>query len=106
MVQEHTRRLAAVWFADISGYTALSGRDEDAALAVVAELQALSTSLVEHHSGRIVKFIGDAVLATFDGTAICIAVHVGEIGGLEGGIRWREWRGENDVLAIDRRVRP
>jgi eukaryotic-like serine/threonine-protein kinase len=104
MVQEHTRRLAAVWFADISGYTALSGRDEDAALEVVAELQALSTTHVESHGGRIVKFIGDAVLATFEstdsairtalelqtafrasdvvglhGTAICIAVHVGEI---------------------------
>ena len=52
MVQEHTRRLAAVWFADISGYTALSGRDEDAALAVVAELQALSTRRVESHGGR------------------------------------------------------
>ena len=104
MVQEHTRRLAAVWFADISGYATLSGRNENAALAVVAELQALSTTHVESHGRRIVKFIGDAVLATFEstdsairtalelqtafrasdvvgvhGTAICVAVHVGEI---------------------------
>ena len=31
MSQEHTRTLAAVMFADMVGFTALMGRDEDAA---------------------------------------------------------------------------
>ena len=58
-------RLAAIWFADIVGYTDLSARDEDLALRLVAELQTTSEREVAAHSGRIVKFLGDAVLATF-----------------------------------------
>lgn len=59
------RRLAAVWFADIVGYTALSSRDEDAALAVVAAFQRIADEVVSQHSGRVVKYIGDAALAEF-----------------------------------------
>ena len=104
MTTERTRRLAAVWFADIVGYTELSSRDEDGALAVVDELQRLAREEVESHGGRIVKFQGDAVLTVFDSTdaalraalalqesfsaseivqekgcALRIGVHVGEI---------------------------
>jgi len=39
MSTEGKHRLAAVWFADIVGYTDLSSRDEKAALRVVNELQ-------------------------------------------------------------------
>ncbi|MFC1575331.1 adenylate/guanylate cyclase domain-containing protein [Gemmatimonadota bacterium] len=66
MAEEHHRRLAAVWFADIVGYTALSERDGDAALRLVAELQAISEREVASRSGRVVKYVGDAVLATFE----------------------------------------
>lgn len=59
------RRLAAVYFADLVGYTALSARDEAAALALVALLQRLGRELVAAHGGRIVKFVGDALLAEF-----------------------------------------
>jgi class 3 adenylate cyclase/tetratricopeptide (TPR) repeat protein len=62
------RHLAAVWFADVVGFTELSGRDENAAFAVVGMMQAESTRIVEARGGRIVKFIGDAVLVTFDST--------------------------------------
>lgn len=66
MAKERVRRLAAVWFADIVGYTSLSARDEDAALAVVDEFQAASRAAVQAHGGRIVKFVGDAVLVVFE----------------------------------------
>jgi len=66
MPEESNRRLAAVWFADIVGYTTLSERDEDAALRLVAELQAIANREVAAHSGRVVKFVGDAVLAVFE----------------------------------------
>lgn len=59
------RRLAAVWFADLVDYTRLAAEDEDAALELVADLQAAAKSVVERHAGRIVKFVGDAVLAEF-----------------------------------------
>lgn len=60
-----TRRLAALYFADIVGYTSLSARDEPAALGQVEILQAVAGREVEGHGGRIVKYAGDAVLAEF-----------------------------------------
>ena len=65
MNQPRIRRLAAVWFADVVGYTSLSAKDEDAALAVIDELQTCSRRSTQDR-GRIVKFMGDGVLAVFD----------------------------------------
>ena len=63
------RRLSAVWFADIVGYTELSSRNEPAALHLVSILQALARTIVEHEfEGRVVKYMGDAVLAEFSST--------------------------------------
>jgi class 3 adenylate cyclase/tetratricopeptide (TPR) repeat protein/TolB-like protein len=59
------RRLSAIWFADIVGYTRLSSTDENTALLLVTVLQQLAREQVAAHAGRIVKFIGDAVLADF-----------------------------------------
>ena len=59
------RRLAAVWFADIVGFTTLAERDEDAALETVAAFQAAARKAVEGRGGRVVKFLGDGALAEF-----------------------------------------
>ncbi len=59
------RRLAAIWFADIVGYTTISSHDEPAAFQLVEMLQRLARDAVAAHEGRIVKFIGDAVLTEF-----------------------------------------
>jgi class 3 adenylate cyclase len=64
-MQEIDRRLAAVWFADIVGFTPLADRDEDAALETVAEFQATARNAVESRGGRVVKFLGDGALAEF-----------------------------------------
>ncbi len=63
-----SRRLAALWFADLAGYTALSSVDEDQAMALVERLQEATRGVVPAHDGRIVKFVGDAVLAEFPST--------------------------------------
>lgn len=62
------RRLAAVWFADIVGYTALSSQDENAALDLVSILQEVAQRIIAEHEGHLVKFIGDAVFAEFTST--------------------------------------
>ena len=67
-MEQPKRRLSAVWFADLVGYSALSTRDEPAALRLVETLQALAREVVASYEGRIVKFIGDAVLAEFSST--------------------------------------
>jgi adenylate cyclase len=62
---ELARRLAAFWFADIAGFTALSARDERAALNAVEALRASAREHIERAGGRLVKVSGDAVLAEF-----------------------------------------
>src|SRR5439155_26390756 len=65
-------RLAAVWFADVAGYSARAAEDECGALQLIEILQALSREIVGRYEGRIVKFIGDAVLAEFPSTALAV----------------------------------
>ena len=57
--------LAAVWFADLVGYTALSETDEGEALRTVNRFQAIVRAVVQTHGGRVVKFLGDGALAEF-----------------------------------------
>jgi class 3 adenylate cyclase/TolB-like protein len=71
-VHEPARHLAAVWFADIVGYTALSSRDEDAAIRLVALLEESARAEIERHGGTLVKSLGDGVLARFPSTASAI----------------------------------
>jgi class 3 adenylate cyclase/TolB-like protein len=65
-------RLAAVWFADIVGYTRLAAEDNDRALEIVAAFQDLSRAEIADHGGRLVKFIGDAALAEFPSTSAAV----------------------------------
>jgi adenylate cyclase len=64
--------LAALWFADIAGYSARAAEDEHGALQLVEILQALSRSTVHRYEGRVVKFFGDAVLAEFSSTEMAV----------------------------------
>ncbi len=48
--------LAALWFADIAGYSELAAEDEWGALELVEILQTLSRSTVQRYEGRVVKF--------------------------------------------------
>jgi adenylate cyclase len=57
---------AAIWFSDLRGFTRLS-RNLNAS-ELVAELNRYFTAVVDavnQHSGEVLKFIGDAVLAVF-----------------------------------------
>jgi adenylate cyclase len=63
-----SRRLVAVWFADIVGYSARAAEDETGALRLVEILQTLSRETVRRYGGRVVKFLGDAVLTEFPST--------------------------------------
>ncbi|HET6362493.1 MAG TPA: adenylate/guanylate cyclase domain-containing protein, partial [Gemmatimonadota bacterium] len=59
------RRLAAVWFADIVGFTELSSRDEDAAMKLVELFQTVTRRAIAERGGTVVKFLGDGGLAVF-----------------------------------------
>lgn len=59
------RKLAAVWFADVVGYTSVSAEDEAGALELVSILQEVADRVVTERDGRVVKFIGDAAMTEF-----------------------------------------
>lgn len=62
------RRLAAVWFADLVGYSSLSATDEGAALALLDVFHATARKIIDAGGGRLVQFIGDAAFAEFTST--------------------------------------
>ncbi len=66
------RYLAAIWFADLVGYSRLASEDEPAALRLVELLQRTALEVVEAFSGRLVKSAGDAVLAEFSSTGSAV----------------------------------
>lgn len=59
------RRLAAIMFVDIVGFTALSQRNEERALALLEEYRGLLRPLFSTHNGKEVKTIGDGFLVEF-----------------------------------------
>ena len=62
---EAHRRLAAIMFTDMVGYTALAQRNESLSLALVDEQRRLIRPILNKHNGREVKTIGDALLLEF-----------------------------------------
>ncbi|MGI9383622.1 MAG: adenylate/guanylate cyclase domain-containing protein [Methyloligellaceae bacterium] len=60
-----TRKLAAILYADVVGYSRLTGADEEGThRTVVAYLDAMA-EMVSEHGGHVVHYAGDAVLAEF-----------------------------------------
>jgi adenylate cyclase len=60
-----TRRLAAIMFTDIAGYTAMTQEDEAGALRLLRDQNELIGPVLEAHKGRRVKSIGDGLLIEF-----------------------------------------
>ncbi len=59
------RKLAAVMFTDIAGYTALMSKDEQKALALLEKNRELQKSLAKKHNGEFLKEMGDGTLLCF-----------------------------------------
>jgi len=64
-----TRRLVAVFAADVEGYSRLMGTDEVGTLRGLTERRAILDRFIGEHRGRIANTAGDSVLAEF-GSAV------------------------------------
>ena len=60
-----TRRLAAIMFTDIAGYTELSAYDEEKALRLIEKQRELLKPIVLEYEGHWLKEIGDGLLLSF-----------------------------------------
>ena len=59
------RKLAAIMFTDIAGYTALSAKDETKALELLDTQKQILTPIIEEFNGTLHKEMGDGLLFTF-----------------------------------------
>lgn len=59
------RKLAAVVFTDIAGYTALMSGDEQKGLSILEKNRTLQKSLTKKHKGEFLKEMGDGTLLCF-----------------------------------------
>ena len=59
------RRLAAIMFTDIVGYTRLMGKDEDQAFNILRKNREIQRPIIKKYRGEWLKEMGDGILASF-----------------------------------------
>ena len=66
------RKLAAIVFTDIVGYTTLANRDEKVALKLIKQQRRLLKPIVKRFEGEWLKEIGDGLLLSFDSSLAAV----------------------------------
>ena len=59
------RKLAAIFYADVAGYSRLTGADEEGTHRRLSEYLDFMSEIIGTHQGKVVHYAGDAVLAEF-----------------------------------------
>ncbi len=62
------RKVAAIMFTDIAGYTKLTSEDEEKAFQLIKRKRELLLPLLEKYSGKLIKEIGDGTLTRYFNT--------------------------------------
>jgi adenylate cyclase len=76
------RKLAAVLYTDVAGYSRLTGEDEEGTHRTLSVYLDAITALVEQYRGKVLHFAGDAILsdfATVSDALICAAAIQSEL---------------------------
>ena len=68
MTSKSSRRLAAIMFTDIVGYTALMGQNEQDALEILERNRKIHNMLISRFNGKLLKEMGDGIMASFTNT--------------------------------------
>ena len=76
MSEELPRRLSAVMFTDVVGYTALMQEDEEAARVVRLRHREALEAAIAAHGGELVQYLGDGSLSTFPSVVRAVSAAV------------------------------
>ena len=60
-----TRKLAAIMFTDIVGYSRMMGKDEETTIRLLEDYENTLSPTIERHKGQILKKIGDGLFCEF-----------------------------------------
>ena len=93
---EGSRRLTAIFAADVAGYSRLMQVDDRATVATLEAYRGIFREHIEAHEGRVVDMTGDSILAVFDSPteAVKAAFDVQDV-----------LAGRNDALPEEQRMR-
>lgn len=72
------RRLCAIMFTDIVGFTSLMATDEFKTLHLLNQSRKIQTTQIENHHGQVIKEMGDGLIAKFEsvGEAVFAAIEI------------------------------
>lgn len=73
-----TRKLAAIMFTDIVGYSALMSKDEKQAMNILVKNRKIHKAAITQFNGEFIKEIGDGTLSIFNSSfdAVCCAIEI------------------------------
>ncbi len=70
------RQLAAILFADMTGYTALMQQNEDLARLKRKRLKEVLEANIEQYNGKVLQYYGDGSLSIFNSAIDCISASI------------------------------
>ena len=78
MKEHKTRKLVAIMFTDIVGYTALMQGNEEVAIKLRIRHREVFEQQHESHHGEIIQYYGDGTLSIFDSAVLAVecAIHI------------------------------
>lgn len=71
-----TRKLTAILYADVVGYSRLTGLDEESTHRTVTEVLDFTHNAIEEAGGTVLRYAGDAILAEFSSVVSCVKAAV------------------------------
>ena len=70
------RKLAAIFYADVAGYSRLTSRDELGTHRRVMKMLDDASEFIEQSDGNVLRYAGDAILAEFPSIVLAVEVAV------------------------------
>ncbi len=72
-----TRKLTAILYADVAGYSRLTGSDELGTHRAVMDVLDYVHNTIEGNGGAVLRYAGDAILAEFSSLVSCVNTAIG-----------------------------